>query len=97
MTYTETLEKGFEILIKVLKEDAGDIIFFVTSQNDAINICKKLNDYLMKEKQTKCEITCKGDVYCVEVYAGMAEEKKTRTDYSSSHSHVEDIFLCLNS
>ncbi|ARF09664.1 HrpA-like RNA helicase [Indivirus ILV1] len=83
MNYNKILEKGFEILIQIMKNDdpttksAHDIIFFVTSSNEAFKICQMLNDHIKKEKQSKCDISCKGDVFCIEVYAGMHPEKQT--------------------
>lgn len=84
LNYNKIIEKGFEILIKIMKGDdpttksAHDIIFFVTSSNEAFKICQMLNDHIQKEKQSKvCDISCKGDVFCIEVYAGMNAEKQT--------------------
>ncbi|MCJ7638122.1 MAG: DEAD/DEAH box helicase, partial [Nitrososphaeraceae archaeon] len=83
ITYNKILEKGFEILIKILKEDdpttkaAHDVIFFVTSSNEAFKICQLLSDHVEKEKKGKCDISCKGNVYCIEVYAGMNMQKQT--------------------
>ena len=82
LDYKSTMDEGFKILIKILEEDnpetkqAHDIIFFITSSNEAFTLCKMLNNYLQKEKETKCKITCKGDVYCVEVFAGMDSNKQ---------------------
>lgn len=83
ISYKEVLDEGFNQLIKILEEDdpktthAHDIIFFVTSSNEAFTICKQLHDHLAKEKNNKCKITCNGDVFCVELYANMNPEKQT--------------------
>lgn len=83
LDYKMTMEEGFKILINILEndnpvtKDAHDIIFFVTSSNEAFNICKMLNSHLQKEKQNKCKITCTGNVYCIEVFAGMDIKKQT--------------------
>ncbi len=81
--YKEILDEGFKQLVKILEEDnpktehAHDVIFFVTSSNEAFTLCKQLHDHLAKEKNNKCKITCDGDVYCVELYANMNPEKQT--------------------
>jgi pre-mRNA-splicing factor ATP-dependent RNA helicase DHX15/PRP43 len=105
--YNTLLEKGFEILIKILESDdvksAGshDIIFFVTSQNEANNICKKLNERVSDEKKNKkCKITCDGDIFCVEVYSGMdgrrqdlAQDKDT---YKINTQYVRKVVIATN-
>jgi pre-mRNA-splicing factor ATP-dependent RNA helicase DHX15/PRP43 len=83
ITYNEIVNNGFDILINILETDdptnskvAHDVIFFVTSSNEAFNLCKKLHEYIIAEKENICKITCKGDVFCIEVYAGMSIEKQ---------------------
>ncbi|AYV77173.1 MAG: HrpA-like RNA helicase [Barrevirus sp.] len=82
LTYNQILEKGFDTLIKILKEDdpttklAHDIIFFVTSANETFKICSQLNDYVQEEKKHICDISCKGNNYCIEVYAGISADKQ---------------------
>jgi pre-mRNA-splicing factor ATP-dependent RNA helicase DHX15/PRP43 len=81
LTYQDVLKKGYDLLIKILETDdpsekgAHDIIFFITSSNEAFTLCKSLNDHLIQEKES-CKITCKGDVYCVEVFSGMDARKQ---------------------
>ena len=64
------LEKGFEIINKIIKEDdlakegSHDILFFVTSVAETIKICDLLDD----EKYN--------NEYCVEVYSGIDKEKQ---------------------
>lgn len=66
---TQYIEKGIEIILKILKEDditnegSHDILFFITSVNEARNVCKVIN---AKSKNP--------NLFCVEVYAGMDKE-----------------------
>ena len=65
--------QGFEFGLDIVKELSGpkmlaipgDILFFVTSQNEAMDICKKKN--YMQDRQK---------LYCLEVFAGMDEKKQ---------------------
>ena len=84
LPYNEVITEGFNTLIRILEKDdpnsknAHDVIFFITSSNEAFNLCKMLNNHITKEKtESKCKITCNGDVYCVELYANMNPEKQT--------------------
>lgn len=69
LDYNNVLIKGFEILTDILDNKEGDIIFFVTSQNETFDLCKKL-DAFTREKQKKDKI------FCVEVFAGMDHERQ---------------------
>jgi len=61
------LDKGLEIINKILKEDPKDTLFFVTSVNETINTCNKMNgEVLFKEKNSMC----------VEVYSGIDSKKQ---------------------
>lgn len=84
LDYNQAIDEGFKTLVKILESDdpktknAHDIIFFITSSNEAFNLCKMLHAHIAKEKtNSKCKITCDGDVYCVELYANMNPEKQT--------------------
>jgi pre-mRNA-splicing factor ATP-dependent RNA helicase DHX15/PRP43 len=63
------MDKGYEIIQKILKEDdpqsegSHDIIFFIPSVADALDICRKC---------TKDKL----DLYCIEVYAGIDSNKE---------------------
>lgn len=82
LDYDNTIKECFKTLINILETDdpdkpnAHDIIIFVTSSNDGFKLCKKLYNHLEEEKKTKCKITCKGSVFCVEVYSGMEPAKE---------------------
>lgn len=77
LEYKQVLDKGFEILLKILEEDdikktgPHDIIFFVSSSNEAFKLCTRLKNKLNEEKGQKCKLTCNGDIFCVEFYSGM--------------------------
>jgi pre-mRNA-splicing factor ATP-dependent RNA helicase DHX15/PRP43 len=92
ITYDNILNKGFDIVIKILEEDiknTGDIMFFVTTVNEAIDMCKKLKKYLEDrgDKSTKetCKLTCKGDIFCVEVYSGMDPNRQNLAQDKSKY------------
>ena len=82
LDYDNTIKECFKTLIHILETDdptkpnAHDIIIFVTSSNDGFKLCKQLHNHLENEKKDKCKVTCKGDVYCVEVYSGMDPAKE---------------------
>ena len=71
LSYDKVLDKGFEILINILEtEEYGDILFFVTSISETRLICQKLNKY------QKVNISEKGEVFCVELYSGVDDNKQ---------------------
>lgn len=88
--YNDIISKGFEIVLDILEKDnptedelAHDILFFVTSSNEARDLCKKLYSKIMKEYEklnkssdNKCKITCFGQTYCIELFAGMDSKKQ---------------------
>lgn len=82
LNYKDLLDAMFEKLVWILEHDdpltenAHDVIIFVTSSNEANEMCKKLSAHLEKDKGPNCKITCTGDIFCVEVYSGMNEEKE---------------------
>ncbi len=64
ITTREYMDKGYEILKKILNEsNEGDIIFFVPSVADTMEFCKKTS----RDKL---------DLYCIEVYSGMHKDKE---------------------
>jgi pre-mRNA-splicing factor ATP-dependent RNA helicase DHX15/PRP43 len=80
LPYNDLINKGFEILIKILKEDdlskegAHDILFFVNSSNEAFQLCKRLDEYLSTKGID--HITKDGNVFCVEVFSGMDPQRQ---------------------
>lgn len=91
MEYDDIVNYGFDILVSILETDdvkkkgAHDIIFFVTSQNEATDLCKKLANYIDVTEKDKCRITCEGNIYCIEVYAKMSDEKKELAQHKSKY------------
>lgn len=105
LNYQEVLNKGFEILIKILERGvvenrANDIIFFVTSSNEANTLCKKLHNHLLEEKKTKCKITCDGDIFCVELYSGMDQNKQELAQdkelYKLNTNYKQKVVIATN-
>lgn len=74
---TEYVTIGFEILTKLLdKKEKGkisDIIFFVTSINETIDLCKRI-----KSKYP--------DVECIEIYSGMDSEKQKSLEQKTTEN-----------
>ena len=69
------IKKGLDIIIDIIKTDdlnkegSHDIMFFVTSSNEAFDLCKQLNNELGN-------IDIENNIYCIEVYAGMNKNKQ---------------------
>ena len=82
MTYDEALKKGFEILQKIIVEDdpskpgAHDVLFFVTSQNEAFTTCQKLG--MPITDKTK-------DTFCVELYSGVEAKKQDLAQHKDKY------------
>ena len=68
MDYKQALDFGMDIVKELTGEKIsaipGDIIFFVTSQNETMDICKKKNNMYDRQK-----------LYCVEIFSGVNDEK----------------------
>jgi len=84
LKYTQAIEKGFDILIKILESDeidedekAHDVIFFVVSSNEAFKLCKQLHTYIdSKCKNSKSNMICENGTFCVEFYSGVNKDKE---------------------
>jgi len=64
--YKDAVNKGYEIIKSIVDtQESGDILFFVTSSNEAFDVCKKLDKYIKQD-----------NTFCVEVYAGMDPKKQ---------------------
>lgn len=104
--YNELVNEGFKILISILenedmkKPNAHDIMFFITSSNEAFNLCRMLNQHLENEKKNKCKITCDGDVYCVEVFSGMDPQRQTlaqdKDQYKDNTNYNRKVVIATN-
>lgn len=58
----EYANKGFEIIKEIIdRGDEGDIMFFITSVQEAYNICRRITETFP-------------DVLCIEVYSGISDE-----------------------
>jgi HrpA-like RNA helicase len=90
------LEKGYEILKQIIKQDdltkntSHDILFFITSANEAIKICEKIS----KDKEIN------EDNLCIEVYAGMDNDKQLiaqdKNLYKTKYNKKRKIVLATN-
>jgi HrpA-like RNA helicase len=80
MEYKQMLEFGLNIVKELSGEKMsalnGDILFFITSSNEAMDICKKKNN--MKDRNK---------LLCVEVFAGMDDKKQ---DLAQSNKIYKD-------
>ena len=78
ITKKDYINKGLDIILKLINEDdpekpgSHDILFFITSANEALDLCKKLQAHLQSQHNDFSKLTCQGDVFCVEVFAGMS-------------------------
>ena len=69
------LSKGIDIIMDILEQDnndGADILFFITSVNEATEVCQKLN--MMLEKTEKAIIP--GSAFCVEIYSGVNDSQQ---------------------
>ena len=87
------LEKGFEILKELLENleintDSSDVLFFVTSSNEAGELCKKLGT-----------LDFKLNPICIEVYSGMNPKKEflaTDKDEFKKMGHKIKVVISTN-
>lgn len=57
--------------------DYNDILFFITSQNEAFSMCRKLNSIILEEATNKkCQITCNNKILCLELFSGVDIKRK---------------------
>lgn len=77
------LTHGLDIIVKIIKEDdlskkgSHDILFFITSSNEAFNLCDLLNNKLESFEVSKGVKEFDKAVYCIEVFSGMDKNKQT--------------------
>jgi pre-mRNA-splicing factor ATP-dependent RNA helicase DHX15/PRP43 len=86
----EYIETGTKIINKILKQKnsaSGDILFFVTSVNETFESCKKFNVVSANE-------------YCIEVYAGMNQERQDlaqdKNSYKTKFGKERKIVISTN-
>lgn len=110
LEYSYVIDTGFNIMIKIMETDnpsnaavGHDILFFVTSSNEAMDLCKRLQHYI-KHKciGTDLNIICNGDTFCVEVYSGMdpyrqslAQDKNMYKD-NKQYNYVRKVVIATN-
>jgi pre-mRNA-splicing factor ATP-dependent RNA helicase DHX15/PRP43 len=108
VSYDNILEIGFQKLINILETDdpstpdSHDILFFITSSNEAFQMCDKLNKYLtnISKNKKECKIICNNNVYCIEVFANMdATRQKLATDkdeYKKLNHYNRKVIFATN-
>lgn len=77
------LEVGIKTIIKLAEINDGDILFFITSSNEAIDVCTQISDHFKDNKKVK--------PWCVEVYSGMDEKKKMLAQDKSQYKENTDF------
>lgn len=73
VSYDSALNVGYDTAIKIMNEDklkedgseSHDIIFFITSANEAFKVCNKVN---LNENAK--------EMFCIEVYSGMKQDQQ---------------------
>lgn len=95
------VKEGVEIILKILKEDNlkkkgdHDIMFFVTSANEAYEACKLLNF-----KLERTNISVDEGIFCVEVFAGMDKElqelAQNKDLYKKNKKYKRKIVITTN-
>jgi len=104
LSYDAAMEIGFRKLTDILEstsqEKDSDILFFITSSNEAFTLCKKLNTYISKETPDTCKISCKGNIFCVEVYSGMDPMKQDiaidRNKFKEQNNNYRKVVFSTN-
>ena len=92
------IKKGIEIIMDIIKKDdlkkegSHDIMFFITSSNEAYDVCKNLNH--------KLENNNNNNIYCVEVYAGMNKDSQELAQhkdmYKNQNNYNRKIVITTN-
>lgn len=95
------ISKGIEIILDILqKTDKGDIMFFVTSSNEARDVCKMVTSSLNKNRDKYSNITCKDGIFCVEVYSGMKDNDQKLAQekdlYKSTGDYCRKLVIATN-
>jgi len=87
LSYNNRINHGIDDLIQILSSvdkqspeerlSYQDIMFFITSQNEAFNGCKKIHEIIEKEaKEKQCKISCNNKILCLELFSGVDDTKK---------------------
>jgi pre-mRNA-splicing factor ATP-dependent RNA helicase DHX15/PRP43 len=70
----EFIPKGIEIITDIMEKSSEDILFFVTSVNETFDTCKK--------------ITTDGKTICIEVYAGLTDEREKLAQQKNDNQKI---------
>ena len=94
---------GLDSIIRIINKDdlsepgAHDILFFITSSNEAFSLCESLNSKLDESKTAK---TSSDSVYCIEVYSGMDKNKQTLAQdkvlYKDKGNYTRKVVVSTN-
>lgn len=95
LEYKKILDKGVDIIenisnIKIDKtKESNGIIFFVTSSNEAIDTCKKINERIINK-----------GIFCIEVFSGMNPDKQNiaqeKDEYKKYGDYDRKIVISTN-
>jgi HrpA-like RNA helicase len=81
------VQEGLEVLDKIERYDKKDTLFFVTSGNEAFQICKTVRNKFPK-------------IFCVEVYAGMNDKMRfyalNREEYKELGNFDTKVVIATN-
>jgi pre-mRNA-splicing factor ATP-dependent RNA helicase DHX15/PRP43 len=98
---TDYVKEGINIIQKIMKnvkpgpygiecKGRHDILFFVTSGQEAINVCEKL-----KESKNSSGSQQKNNV-CIEIYADMPEQQKEALKLKEADNNMIKIYIATN-
>lgn len=101
ISYEKILEKAIDKTILSIMQNDGDVMFFVTSSNEAFIFCKSLFNYLEKNPDLKlCKLNCQDEFFCVEVYSGMDSNKQLLAQdkdlYKTNTNYKRKIVVATN-
>jgi len=102
--YEDRMAQGFDYLLGILSSidklptpkrlEFQDIVFFITSQNEAFNMCGDLHNEI-KDDKPSCNISCQNEILCVELFSGVNKKKKDLAldrDYRKEGYTIKVIF-----
>ncbi len=93
--FNEYMEEGYKILKKIMLDDTeyNNILFFVTSSNEAMKLCEKMSldsDFINGNNEN----------LCVEMYSGMNNEKQELAQdvslYKTKYNKKRKIVIATN-
>ena len=89
------LNEGLKIILDILAKDTeGDILFFITSKNEAYTLCKMLYKHIKDSEITSF------NPYCIELFAGVDPKKQELAQdkdmYKTINSYNRKIVVSTN-